>query len=94
MIVMESCPLPNIHSYFHREILVPMIGLHALRDVPYKTIVRLILEANQGTQITYADMQLLWDAIVHNCYHFVCRYERQAKAEEVCVPSPEIQLKV
>ena len=90
---MESCPNPNVHSYYHREILVPSIGLCALRHVLYKTVVRLILEANQGTQITYADMQLLWDAIVHNCYHFVCAREREVKAIEVCFRSPEIQLK-
>ena len=70
-----------------------MIGLRALRHVLYKTVVRLILEANQGTEITYADMQLLWDAVVHNCYHFVSASEREAKAMEVCVPSPNIQLK-
>ena len=70
-----------------------MIGLCALSHVPYKTFVRLILEANQGTHITYADMQLLWDAIVHNCYHFVCVCEREAKAKEVCVQFLEIQLK-
>ena len=69
-----------------------MIGLRALKHVLYKTVVRLILEANQGTQITYVDMQLLWDAIVHNCYNFVCACEREAKAMEVCPPSAEIPL--
>ena len=87
VIVMKSCPNPDVHSYYHREILVPMIGLRALKHVLYQTVVRLILEANQGTQITYADMQGLWDAIVHNCYHFVCSCEREAKAMEVYVPS-------
>ena len=91
---MKSCPNPNLHLFYHREILVPLIGLRALRHVTYNAVVPLILEANQGTQITYADMQLLWDAIVHNCYHFVCPCEREAKAMEVCDPSPGTQLKV
>ena len=33
--------------------------------------------------ITYSDMQLLWDAIFHKGYHFVCACEREAKAMEV-----------
>ena len=35
--------------------------------------------------ISYADMQLLWDAIVHKAYHFVCAYKREAKEMEVCI---------
>ena len=93
---MKSCPHPHpdVDSYYHDEILVPMIGLCALRHVSYKTVVRLVLEANQDTRITYDDMHLLWNAIVHNCYHFVCFCKREAKAMvKVCVPFAEIQVK-
>ena len=69
----------------HQEILVPVIGLRALKHVQYKTLVRSILEANRDMDITYTDMQLLWDAIVHKVYSFVHACEREAKAMEVFI---------
>ena len=61
-----------------------MVGLIALKHVTYPTVVRLILEANHGTEITYRDMQLLWDAVVHKCYHFM-RVRGGSKPWRVCV---------
>ena len=66
-----------------REVLIPLVGLSALKDVHYKALVRSILETNQVFSISFAEMQLLWDAIVHKVYHFVCACEREAKGIEV-----------
>lgn len=81
---METCPDLTTVTNDHREFLIPLIGLRALKHVLYKNFVRSVLEANLGLEITYSDMQLLWDAIVHKSYHFVCACEREAKVMEVC----------
>lgn len=88
--IMESCPNPSSKAKDYREILVPLIGLRALTHVLYKNLVRLILEANYGMAISYAHMQLLWDAIVHKAYHFVCACKREAKGKEVCIGHREL----
>ena len=82
--IMETCihPATTVSSY--REILVPLIGLRALQHVRYRSLVPLILEANRDEDISFADMQLLWDTIVHQVYYFVCACEKEAKAMEVC----------
>lgn len=69
---------------------MPLIGLRALTDVPYKNLIRLILKANQCMTVSYADMRLFGDAIVHEAYHFVCAYEREAKKVEVCIGHGEV----
>ena len=85
VLVMEA-PLQLTSEATHRqEILVPVIGLRALKHVQYKTLVRWILEANRDLNITYTDMQLLWDAIVHKVYYFVHACKREAKAIEVFI---------
>ena len=80
---METCPDLTTTTNDHREILIPLIGIRTLRYVLYKSLVRLILEANRGTEMTYSDMQLLWDAIVHKGYQFGSACEREAKAMDV-----------
>ena len=55
-----------------------LIGVHQ-----YKTLVRSTLEATRGMDITYTEMQLLWDAIVRKVYYFICACEREAKAMKV-----------
>lgn len=66
-----------------QEILIPSIGLRALKHVIYTNLVPLIIKANPGVEIAYSDMQLLWDSIVHKAYHFVCACDRESKAMEV-----------
>ncbi|KAF6233875.1 hypothetical protein HO173_008087 [Letharia columbiana] len=84
VLIMETCPDLTTVTKDHREFLIPLIGLRALKHVLYKNFVRSVLEANLGLEITYSDMQLLWDAIVHKSYHFVCTCERKAKVMELC----------
>lgn len=67
----------------HRELLIPSIGLRALRHVAYKSLLPRILKANPGVAIGYPETQLLWDAIVHKIYQLVCACEREVKAVEV-----------
>ena len=76
---MEKCSDPKTTTNDRPKFLVPLIGLRALNHVEYKTLVREILKANPGTDIAYSEMQLLWDAIVHKVYYFVCACEREAK---------------
>lgn len=66
-----------------REILLPGIDFTRLTNVKYRTLVRQILEANQGSQITLPEMQLLWDAVVHKLFGFECACVKEAKANEV-----------
>lgn len=82
---METCFDLSASTAGHRELLIPVIGLRALKYVEYKALVPLILKANPGVEIAYSDMQLLWDAIIHKVYCFVCACEREAKAVEVCI---------
>ena len=51
----------------------------------YKSLARLILEANPDKDITYSEMQLIWDAIIHKIYNFACACEKEAKAMEVFI---------
>ncbi len=66
------------------EVLIPSVGLRALKHVQYKTQVSQILEANPGIELPLSEMQLLWNAIVHKAFCFVCACERERKAMEVC----------
>lgn len=73
----------------HREFLIPLIGLRALKYVVYKSLMRLILQANSDIDLTYSTMNLIRDAIVHKAYHLVCACEREAKAmEHRALPDP------
>ena len=63
--------------------MISQIGLRALESVQYKTLVPSILQANPDREITYPDMQLLWDAIIHKAYYFVCACERETKEIEI-----------
>lgn len=83
VLIMETCPGPETTAQDHREFLIPLIGLRALKHVIYKTLVRSILKANPGTDTAYSDMQLLWDAIINKVYYFACACEREAKVMEV-----------
>ena len=81
VVIMEICPDRTINV--QREFLIPAIGLRGLKHVRFKSLVRLILEANPSIKISHSEIQLLWDAIVHKVYYFVCACEREAKVMEV-----------
>lgn len=83
VLIMETCSDANSTTDDRREFLIPLVGLRALKHVEYSTLARSILQANPGSELTYSDMQLLWDAIIHKAYNFVCACEREAKAMEV-----------
>lgn len=61
-----------------RELLIPQIGLRALKYVIYKNFVRLILQAKPGIDLTY----FIWNAIVRKASDFLRACEREAKAME------------
>ncbi|CAD6586123.1 MAG: hypothetical protein ASARMPREDX12_002277 [Alectoria sarmentosa] len=69
------------------ETLVPGIEFAALEDIEYSTFVRGVLEANSKKIITLREMQLLWNAMVHNIFRFECRCVKEAKVNEVLVPN-------
>lgn len=81
---MEAYHDPTASAKSYLEFVIPQIGLRALKHVRYRNLVQLILKANPDMEITHSDMQLLWDAVIHKCYHFVCACEREAAAMEVC----------
>lgn len=83
VVIMDLYPDRTTTINSHREFLIPAIGLRGLKHVRFKNLVRLILEANPGIEISYSEMQLLWDAIVHKVYYFACACEREAQAMEI-----------
>lgn len=80
---MEKRPGPSSTANQNQGIRIPGIGLQALNQVRYKNLVRLILEANPDSEITYSEMGLLWDAIVNRAFYFACACEKEAKQSEV-----------
>lgn len=61
----------------NRELDKIVMTLYLLR-LPWQSVVKKI-----RCQL-YESKLVLWDAILHNCYNFVCACEREAKAMEVC----------
>lgn len=65
------------------ETLAPGIEFAALKDIKYKEFVRKIPEANPTRILTLPEMQLIWDATVHNVFAFECSCVKEAKANEI-----------
>ena len=69
------------------ETLLPGMDYAPLRSIKYRAFSRAVLEANQARNITLAEMQLLWDAMVHKVFRFECACAKESKANEVLAPN-------
>ena len=69
------------------QTVLPNVDLVALSDIKYRTFVRAVLEANSPRQITFQEMQLIWDTLVYKVFKFECACAKEGKANEVSLSS-------